>query len=113
MFDETNALLRLDAVTGGGFALIAVSASGTPPAPPESALLDALGVRRVRLCSGEFIPLPHAGAVTVADTHGVFARDLRLRGDALVLVRPDRIVAGVCAPNAFGALEAKLQRRLT
>jgi hypothetical protein len=89
-----------------------VSASGTPFAPPESPFLEALGAKRVRLCSGEYIPLPHPGTVTVADTHGVFARDLRLKGDSLVLVRPDRIVAGVCKPNEFARLEAGLQRRL-
>ncbi len=112
VFDDTNALKRLDAVTGNGFAIVAVSASGTPFAPPESPFLETLGAKRVRLCSGEYIPLPHPGTVTVADTHGVFARDLRLKGDSLVLVRPDRIVAGVCKPNEFARLEAGLQRRL-
>jgi len=113
VFDERNAQRRFDHVLGRGFALVSVSASGSPAVPaPESALLEKLGARRVRLCSGEYIPLPHVGCVTAADTHGVFARDLKLRGDAYVLVRPDRIVAGVCAPAAFPALEAALQRRL-
>jgi hypothetical protein len=113
VFDETNAARRLDRVLGAGFALVSVSASGTPPAPaPESRLLDALGARRVRLCSGEYIPLPHPGMLTAADTHAEFARGLRLRGDALVLVRPDRIVAGICSPDTFASLESALQQRL-
>jgi 3-(3-hydroxy-phenyl)propionate hydroxylase len=112
VFDERNAPQRLDAVTGSGFALVSVGASGTPPVPAPSALLERLGARVVCLCSGEFIPLPRSGAVTAADTHGIFARDLQLRGDAFVLVRPDRIVAGACRPADFPQLEAKLQRRL-
>jgi hypothetical protein len=113
VFDECNTARRFDEVIGAGFALISVSASGTPVAPaPQSRVLDALGARRVRLCSGEFIPLPLSGTVTAADTHTAFARELRLRGDAFVLVRPDRIVAGICKPEAFPAFEAALSKRL-
>ncbi len=113
VYDERNGLRRLDQVAGTGFALIAVSASGNPPAAaPESALFDALGARRVRLCSGEYIPLPQAGSVTATDMHGTFIRDLRLRGDALVLVRPDRIVAAVGAPHDLAGLEARVKAML-
>ena len=108
VFDERNTLRRLDDVAGQGFALVTVSDSGNPPVPaPSSQLFDVLGVRRVRLCSGEYIPLPHIGCATVADTHGTFARELRLRGDALVLVRPDRIVAAIGSPQDVAGLEAR------
>jgi 3-(3-hydroxy-phenyl)propionate hydroxylase len=110
VFDEHNTPRRLDGVVGSGFALIAVSASGNPPVPaPDSAFFDALAVQRVRLCSGEFIPLPRAGCVTAADTHGSFARDLHLRGDAFVFMRPDRIVADICAPNELAGMEQRLR----
>ena len=113
VYDEHNVARRLDQVIGSGFALISVSASGTPPAPaPQSRVLDALSACRVRLCSGEYIPLPLAGTTTAADTHAAFARGLGLRGDAFVFVRPDRIIAGACKPDAFGALETALQYRL-
>ena len=111
--DERNSVRRFDEVTGPGFALVSVSASGNPPVPaPASAFFDALGARRVRLCSGEYIPLPEHGCVTAADTHGELARDMRLRGDAIMLVRPDRIVADVCAPNELPAMEARLRHAL-
>lgn len=106
VFDEQNSLRRFDQVAGPGFALVAVSASGNPPIPaPSSRFFDSLGARRVRLCSGEHIPLPQAGCVTVADTHGTFARELGLRGDSLVVVRPDRVVAVTCAQTELAALE--------
>jgi 3-(3-hydroxy-phenyl)propionate hydroxylase len=113
VFDEQNTLRRFDQVAGPGFALVAVSASGNPPVPaPSSRYFDTLGARRVRLCSGEHIPLPHAGCVTVADTYGTFARELRLRSDALVLVRPDRVVAATSTPRQLAGMEERLRAML-
>ncbi len=112
VFDERNTPRRFDEIIKD-FAIIAVSASGNPPLPaPGSKLVETLGARRVRLCSGEFIPLSQVGAETVADTRGVFARDLRLTGDQYVLVRPDRIIAGACAPDVWPQLEDALTRQL-
>jgi 3-(3-hydroxy-phenyl)propionate hydroxylase len=114
VFNEQNALQRLDAILGPGFSLIAVSPTGHPPVPGlHSELFDRLGAERVRLCSGEHIPLPHADCVTVADTHGTFARELHLRGEQLVVVRPDRAVAATCALRDLPKLEAQLLRDLS
>jgi 3-(3-hydroxy-phenyl)propionate hydroxylase len=109
--DEHNLPRRLDDVLGDGFALLSVSASGTPVFPQTtSPLLTAFEPRRVRLCSGEFIALPQPGCITVADTHGAFARELGLSRDALVLVRPDRVIAAATTPAAFTKAEEHFAR---
>jgi 3-(3-hydroxy-phenyl)propionate hydroxylase len=109
--DEHNLPRRLDEVLGDGFALLSVSASGNPVVPQiASPMLAALEPRCVRLCSGEFIALPQPGCVTVADTHGAFARELGLGRDALVLVRPDRVIAAATPPARFTAAEEYFAR---
>jgi 3-(3-hydroxy-phenyl)propionate hydroxylase len=109
--DEHNLPRRLDDVLGDGFALLSISASGQPAFPQTtSPLLTAFEPRRVRLCSGEFIALPQPGCLTVADTHAAFARELALNRDALILIRPDRVIAAATTPATFAAAEQHLTR---
>jgi 3-(3-hydroxy-phenyl)propionate hydroxylase len=109
--DEHNLPRRLDDVLGDGFALLSVSASGNPVVPrTTSPMLAALNPRHVRLCSGEFIALPQPGCITVADTHAAFARELGLGRDAIVLVRPDRVIAAATTPTTFTRAEQHFSR---
>lgn len=114
IFNEQNEPQLLDSVLGAGFSLISVSPTGHPKVPgPGSELFDKLGAQRVRLCSGEHIPLRVADCATAADTYGAFARELRLRGEQLVVVRPDRAVVAVCSPQNLHQLEARLRSDLS
>jgi 3-(3-hydroxy-phenyl)propionate hydroxylase len=109
--DEHNLPRRLDDVLGDGFALLSISASGNPIVPQTmSPMLAALNPRHVRLCSGEFIALSQPGCVTVADTHAAFARELGLGHDAIVLIRPDRVIAAATSPAKFATAEKHFAR---
>ncbi len=109
--DDQNIPRRLDDVLGDGFALLSISASGNPAIPQTtSPMLTALNPRHVRLCSGEFIALPQPGCTTVADTHAAFARELALNRDAVILIRPDRVIAAATTPKSFPAAEQHLTR---
>jgi 3-(3-hydroxy-phenyl)propionate hydroxylase len=111
---------RLDALLGPGFALVGIDVS----LPPEAIVrlspgLRALGLTRVRLCTSptSTSPEPDDATVGVLDPQDPASAELLAHAGALMLVRPDRYVAGCIRPSQilwlFDELETLLGRTRT
>jgi 3-(3-hydroxy-phenyl)propionate hydroxylase len=106
--------VRLDEALGDGFALVGADRGGRWAV---ERLLDArwcgLGPRRVRAVLDDRMPRPTTPEVSVADLDGSLARALAPAIDEVWLVRPDRHVAAVFAPEHESAVLDRLGRWLS
>ncbi len=91
---------RFDDVAGPGFSLVALDAVGTMRTPvPPSPLWDSLGARNVRILLADRTARSSANELTASDFSGEFDRLPSKLRETIVLVRPDRIIAGAFAPS--------------
>jgi len=112
VLDHDGTRVRLDERTGPGFTLLGID---TPPAALADLSADLWGrldATRVRVVLDDRLARPSPLVVTVADADGLLAEQLGdLRGQ-VVLVRPDRFIAGAFRPAAEHAFAAAFARGL-
>ena len=101
----------LDRLLGDGFALLA---HGAPEAlaAADGGAWRRLDVRRVAVAPQGAAPPAAGGAVTATALCGRLAGFLRGNEGRVLLVRPDRQIAGTFAPAEAPAFEARLSRLL-
>lgn len=107
-----GAVVPLDDVLGAGFCLVAV---GTGPLAFDAftqPIWDVIGARRIELALGDVNPLPSTTHLSIADVDEKLAATLARHVGEVLLVRPDRYVAGVCRPGDAASLADWLQRTL-
>jgi 3-(3-hydroxy-phenyl)propionate hydroxylase len=104
---------KLDDVLGGGFALIAQDDGGAAAlANLTHPLWQQLAPSRVHLLPGETATAGAAGITTAVAADG-FVRPIRTHRDQILLVRPDRYVAGAFAPAQEFAFAERFRQVLT
>ena len=107
VLDRDGAVRALDELMGRGFALLGVEMSAL--ADP---LWNRLETTRVHAVLDDRLPLPDPTCVCCADADGLLAAQLAgLRGK-VVLVRPDRFIAGIFTPAGEHALADELSHDL-
>jgi 3-(3-hydroxy-phenyl)propionate hydroxylase len=102
----------LDEATGNGFAALAYGAKpGAALAALTQPVWQRLGVRRVGVLPPDApdAPAPGPGIEIVRDADGALAPVLGRRDGRIVLVRPDRYVAGAFAADDAPAFAASLE----
>jgi 3-(3-hydroxy-phenyl)propionate hydroxylase len=107
-----GAVVPLDDVLGAGFCLIAV---GTGPSAFDAftqPIWDVVGARRIELALDDVNPLPSSTHLSIADVDEKLAATLARHVGEVLLVRPDRYVAGVCRPDDAALLAGWLERNL-
>ena len=107
-----GAVVPLDDVLGAGFCLIAV---GTGPLAFDAftqPIWDVVGARRIELALDDVNPLPSSTHLSIADVDEKLAATLARHVGDVLLVRPDRYVAGVCRPDDAASLAGWLERTL-
>ena len=112
VLSENNEIVHLDSVIGSEFALLAIDL------PPESLvalkapLWDRLDPKRVLVRFDDLLPARGTNFASVADADGLLEDQLgHLRGQ-IVLVRPDRFIAGSFKPEDENAYAASLEQLL-
>jgi len=105
-------ITRLDDLMGSGFVLLGVDVAPEVVADLTDPLWTRLGVARLAVVLGDRVPQDGVGCVCVADADGLLAEQLgSVRGEILV-IRPDRFVAGRFRPDGERAWAALLDRML-
>jgi 3-(3-hydroxy-phenyl)propionate hydroxylase len=112
VLDELGALTRLDEVTGPGFALLGIDLAPGALGALSAPLWSRLEAARVEVVFDDRLPRPGIGAISVADADGLLAEQLGPLRGKVVLVRPDRFIAGAFDPAGEQAFAAALQRGL-
>jgi len=98
--------LHLDDVLGQGYALLAVAPPRHAFRPPTDQIWTALGPRLVELVLDDRAPRAGGDEVeVVADIDGGLARLLDPYRGQVLLIRPDRFVAGVLSLDLDGAAD--------
>jgi 3-(3-hydroxy-phenyl)propionate hydroxylase len=96
----------LDDVLGQGYALLAVAPARQAFRPPTHQIWTALGARLVELILDDRAPRAGGDEVeVVADIDGGLTRLLDAYRGQVLLIRPDRFVAGVLSLDLDGAAE--------
>jgi 3-(3-hydroxy-phenyl)propionate hydroxylase len=72
-------------------------------------LWDRLAASRVHVTLGDRLALRHQGVLSAADADGLLTRQLDSLRGSIVLVRPDRFIAGAFVPTEERAFAAKLE----
>ncbi len=85
---------RFDEVAGGGFVVLCTVPPGGILDGPREAMLDRIGARLIYLVEPGAEAPPTAPWRTVADIEGVLLRELRSRGCAVAVIRPDHYYFG-------------------
>jgi 3-(3-hydroxy-phenyl)propionate hydroxylase len=109
VLDRAGAPAALDDVLGDGFALLGVDVAPDALAAPLWARLDAT---RVRVALDDRPAAPAPGWVSVTDVDGLLAEQLGSVRGSVVLVRPDRHIAGAFTPAAEPDFAARVERLL-
>lgn len=113
--DAAGRMQRLDDAIGLRFAVVAWSARFDAWIDDDAArLLDALDACRlvIRPACQSLEREPPAGGIVLADVDGAFKRWFDAAPGAIVMLRPDRVVAAVCNPWQLGDTLRELARRL-
>lgn len=98
----------LDDVLGRGFALLAIDVAPEELDGLAAPVWDRLSATRVHVTLDDRLTLRRPGTLTIADADGLLADQLStLRGNVL-LVRPDRFIAGAFAPSDERRFAAEL-----
>ncbi|MCH8196587.1 MAG: 3-(3-hydroxyphenyl)propionate hydroxylase, partial [Proteobacteria bacterium] len=103
----------LDKVTGDGFAALAYgTGAGAAVAALTQPVWRRLGVARVGVLPPDAgdAPAPGPGIEIVRDAEGALAAVLKGREGRIVLLRPDRYVAGAFAADEAAAFAEALER---
>jgi 3-(3-hydroxy-phenyl)propionate hydroxylase len=112
VLDRDGRMTRLDDLMGSGFVLLGVDVAPEIVAGLLDPLWTRLGAARLALVLDDRLPPDGVGCVCVADADGLLAEQLgSVRGQMLV-VRPDRFVAGRFRPEGERAWAAQLDRML-
>jgi 3-(3-hydroxy-phenyl)propionate hydroxylase len=113
VIDADGRFVDFDDALGAGFALIAVGDSPDVLDELSAPLWDRLGVRRVHVALDDRLAA-RAGAryVGVADADGLLAEQLADARGRIVVVRPDRFVAGTFVPSEEQAFTTALEQRM-
>lgn len=112
VLDEQGMFARLDDAIGPGFVLLGIDVRSRLLDGLSDRVWDRLGATRVHVSLDDRFAGRTANAVTVADADGLLAEQLDdLRG-RIVLVRPDRFIAGSFAGSEERAFAAQLDRLL-
>jgi 3-(3-hydroxy-phenyl)propionate hydroxylase len=108
--DADGGLVLLDDVIGPGFALLGVGVAADALAALRDPLWSVLSPARVHVTLDDRLPRRDlAGGTPVADADGLLAEQLgALRGN-VVLLRPDRFIAGSFAPGQEGSFCQQLR----
>lgn len=112
VMDPSGAVARLDDVIGPGFALLGVDVDPEALTGLSAPLWERLGAVRVHVTLGDRLPRAVDGAVAVADADGLLGEQLAPARGRIVLVRPDRFVAGTFSPAGERAFAQALERGL-
>jgi 3-(3-hydroxy-phenyl)propionate hydroxylase len=109
-------LVRLDDAIGNGFAVLAWGADPTFGLTPQArALCEQAGVRfvvakpDVQLCHANDV---HEGVIAIGDASGRLKDWFSRVPQSVVLLRPDRFVAGVCSPQQVSDAIVELAGKL-
>ncbi|KWR87807.1 bifunctional 3-(3-hydroxy-phenyl)propionate/3-hydroxycinnamic acid hydroxylase [Cupriavidus sp. IDO] len=109
-------LVRLDDAIGNGFAVLAWGADPTFGLTPQArALCEQAGVRfvvakpDVQLCHADDVP---EGVIAIGDASGRLKDWFSRVPQSVVLLRPDRFVAGVCSPQQVSDAIVELAGKL-
>ncbi len=112
VLDRNGAVRGLDELMGRGFALLGVELASGAMAALADPLWNRLDATRVHVALDDRLPQADPGCVCCADADGLLAAQLGgLRGK-VVLVRPDRFIAGSFTPAGEHALAAELSHKL-
>jgi 3-(3-hydroxy-phenyl)propionate hydroxylase len=112
VLDDQGTLMRLDAVTGTGFALLGIEVDAAALGALSAGLWTRLEAPRIHVTLDDRLPRATAGAVAVADADGLLAEQLDALRGKVVLVRPDRYIAGAFGPADERTFAAALERGL-
>ncbi|MGZ4738485.1 MAG: bifunctional 3-(3-hydroxy-phenyl)propionate/3-hydroxycinnamic acid hydroxylase [Ilumatobacteraceae bacterium] len=107
-----GAVVPLDDVLGTGFCLVAVGTGALAFDAFTQPIWDVVGARRIELALDDVNPLPSSTHLSIADVDEKLAATLARHVGDMLLVRPDRYVAGVCRPNAAASLADWFERSL-
>lgn len=99
-----GAVVPLDDVLGAGFCLVAVGAGASAFDAFTQPIWDVVGARRIELALDDVNPLPSSTHLSIADVDEKLAATLARHVGDVLLVRPDRYVAGVCRPDDAASL---------
>jgi 3-(3-hydroxy-phenyl)propionate hydroxylase len=89
----------LDEVLGPGFAVVGVDVAAKTLSRLSHPLWSSLGTRRVTILTDERTPRAGGDIQIIADVGGELDRALATHRGQLLLVRPDRFVAGCFSPS--------------
>lgn len=107
-----GAVVPLDDVLGTGFCLIAVGTGALAFDAFTQPIWDVVEARRIELALDDVNPLPSSTHLSIADVDEKLAATLARHVGDVLLVRPDRYVAGVCRPNDAASLADWFERSL-
>jgi 3-(3-hydroxy-phenyl)propionate hydroxylase len=107
-----GAVVPLDDVLGTGFCLIAVDTGPLAFDAFTQPIWDVVGARRIELALGDVNPLPSSTHLSIADVDEKLAATLAQHVGHVLLVRPDRYVAGVCRPDDAASLADWFERAI-
>ncbi|MGZ4806212.1 MAG: bifunctional 3-(3-hydroxy-phenyl)propionate/3-hydroxycinnamic acid hydroxylase [Ilumatobacteraceae bacterium] len=107
-----GAVVPLDDVLGTGFCLVAVGTGALAFDAFTQPIWDVVGARRIELALDDVNPLPSSTHLSIADVDEKLAATLARHVGDMLLVRPDRYVAGVCRPNDAASLADWFERSL-
>lgn len=110
--DSSGRLVLLDDVLGTGFALLGVDCPETSWANVRASALGVLAYREVEVFLDDTMAVDHDGHVGVADADGALQALLQPVRSRFVLLRPDRFVAAVFAPDELDSVVAQLRSYL-
>jgi 3-(3-hydroxy-phenyl)propionate hydroxylase len=109
---ESGEVVLLDSVTGSEFALLAIDLEPEALVALKAPVWDRLDPKRVLVRFDDLLPKRGTHFASVADADGLLEGQLgHLRGQ-LVLVRPDRFIAGSFKPADEEAFAASLEAML-
>ncbi|HEY2716856.1 MAG TPA: bifunctional 3-(3-hydroxy-phenyl)propionate/3-hydroxycinnamic acid hydroxylase [Solirubrobacterales bacterium] len=108
VIDAAGHLVGLDEVLGDGFALLAVDTDPASLKGLSAGVWDRLEAKLVHLTLEDRLPVRQPELNGIADYRAGLARQLGPARGRLVLVRPDRVVAGTFAPAQQEAFAVRL-----
>jgi 3-(3-hydroxy-phenyl)propionate hydroxylase len=107
-----GAVVPLDDVLGTGFCLVAVGTGASAFDAFTQPIWDVVAARRIELALDDVNPLPSSTHLSIADVDEKLAATLAQHVGDVLLVRPDRYVAGVCRPDDAVSLAGWFERIL-
>jgi 3-(3-hydroxy-phenyl)propionate hydroxylase len=112
VIDRDGRVRALDELLGRDFALLGIEVEPGRLAQLEDPLWQRLDAARVQVVLDDRLPRLDGDCVCCADLDGLLASQLRGVRGRVVLVRPDRFIAGVFAPDDERTFAAALSRQL-